>query len=302
MKIVYLRHFLSAAIVLAIGVGVLAIISMKMEKEAPEPPAFVADDWTPKGVVPLPLLGSVDLTTTDRMEIPVQPTATPAEFDSAAALSRDTWKVIVIGQYRPRADRTFPQDNRLLEYMSALKSALTGAGQPTEVWFMRLNRPFMKNQWVNRPMLSKCGSDGSGCFDEYLVLAQSSLDYSLERDYLSGLREGCRVDEYSFGHALVIVDDRGQMRQAYTPCYMPVSLNVLLQNFDHHTDAVIPENDLLASQAEAPYLTGFTLKPSVKDDLKLQGRRLVRQVVTMAGEATEGAKDSYDEAVKKWSK
>lgn len=166
---------------------------------------------------------------------------------------------------------------------------------------MRLNRPYFKDRWADRSMLSRCGDDGSKCFDRYLVLAQSSLDYSLERDYLSALRDGCPVNEYELAYGVVVVDGEGQLRHAYTPCYMPVSLKSMLLNFEHHAKAGIGNVDLLVGKRDTPYLSGFTLKSSVKDELRLSGQHLVNQVAEFAEQASGQASDKYDEAVEKWS-
>lgn len=298
----YLRYFLSAAVIGAIGFAVATGISMKMAEPESEQAHFEPHDWSSKGVVPLPLLGAVDLSTTNKYDLEVQPTEPPVEFDSASALDRDTWKVIVINQYRARPQSTFEQDDRLLRWMAQLKSSLTGVGVPTEVWFMRLNRPYFKDRWADRPMLSRCGEDGSKCFDRYLVLAQSSLDYSLERDYLSGLRDGCPVNEYELAYGVVVVDGEGQLRHAYTPCYMPVSLKSMLLNFEHHAKASIGSVELVVGKRDTPYLSGFTLKPSVKDGIKLSGQHLIQQVTEYAGQTADKASEKYDDAVEKWSK
>lgn len=297
----YLRHFLSAAVIGAIGFAVINVIAMKMGVPEPKQASFEPHNWDSKGIVPLPLLGVVDLASTNKFDLEIRPTAPPVEFDSGAALDRDTWKVIVINQYRARPQSTFEQDDRLLRWMEQLKSSLTGVGVPTEIWFMRLNRPYFKNRWADRSMLSRCGGDGSKCFDRYLVLAQSSLDYSLERDYLSGLRDGCPVNEYEMAYGVVVVDGQGQLRHAYTPCYMPVSLKSMLLNFQHHAKAKIGSVEVLAGKSDTPYLSGFTLKSSVKDGLKLSGQNLINQVTEYAGQAAGQVSDKYDEAVEKWS-
>lgn len=298
----YLRHFLSLAVIGAIGFAVFTGISMKMESSESKQAEFVPHDWSVKGAVPLPLLGAVDVSTTNKYDLEVKPTESPVSFDSSAALERKTWKVIVINQYRARAQRTYEQDDRLLRWMAQLKSSLTGVGVPTEIWFMRLNRPYMKNQWADRPMLSRCGDDGSKCFDRYLVLAQSSLDYSLERDYLSSLRDGCPVNEYELAYGVVVVDGEGQLRHAYTPCYMPISLKSMLLNFEHHAEAKIDGLELAVGGSSTPYLSGFTLKPSVKDGIKLSGQNLVQQVTEFAEDKAAKASRKYDDAVEQWSK
>lgn len=298
----YLRHFLFLAVIGAIGFAVVTGISMKMESSEPTQAEFRPHDWSEKGAVPLPLLGAVDVSTTNKYDLDVQPTESPVSFDSSAALDRNTWKVIVINQYRARAQRTYEQDDRLLRWMAQLKSSLTGVGVPTEVWFMRLNRPYMKNQWADRPMLSRCGEDGSACFDRYLVLAQSSLDYSLERDYLSSLREGCPVNEYELAYGVVVVDGEGQLRHAYTPCYMPVSLKSMLLNFEYHAGAKIDDLEMVVGGSNSPYLSGFTLKPSVKDGIELSGRNLVQQVTKFTAEKADKASEKYDDLVERWSK
>lgn len=297
MKIFIAGAVLVSLFVFAVFFDGVGHVTALFQPEQPEESEFVPDDWTPKGPVPLPLLGRVDINTGKDVSR-IHPTDDPVEFDSSRALDRPTWKVIVINQFKGRAGDTYTWDSNLLKYMEGLKTHLTGVGLPTEVWFMRLNRPYRDNGWTLPDMYRKCGQAGEQCFDEYLVFAQSSLDYSLERDYLSTLTDRCDLDEYTPAMAAVIVDPEGRMRHAYSSCLIQVSAKHILRNFDHHTDADINLDG--RSVAEIPPHPAYALETSAKDNMKLQGRNLIRQAVKAAAEASEKAKESYDSAVEAW--
>ena len=297
MKIFVAGAVLVSLFVFAVFFDGIKVVDSLMNDQAQVESKFVPDNWTPKGPVPLPLLGRVDIDTGGDLSR-IHPTADPVEFDTSRALDRETWKVIVLNQYKGRPGDTYKWDSNLLGYMAGLKSQLTGVGLPTELWFVRLNRPYRENGWTLPDMYRKCGPDGRGCFDEYLVFAQSSLDYSLERDYLSTLDDRCDLAEYTPAMAVVIVDPQGQMRHAYTSCLIQISAKHILKNFAHHTEAKI--NTESQELAAIPPHPSYSLETSVRDDLKLQGRNLIRQAVQAASKATEKAKETYDSAVEEW--
>lgn len=260
--------------------------------------SFEPDDWTAKGPVPLPLLGRVNIDT-GQSTTSIHPTAPPVEFDTSSALDRPTWKVVVVNQYRGRAESTYQWDRDLLQYMKYLKSSLSGVGLPTEIWFMRLNRPFNENGWTDPLMYRECGKTGSECFDEYLILAQSSLDYSLERDYLATLSDDCSITEdYADGISVLVVDPQGKMRKAYTNCWISVGAKHILRNFEHHTAAQVSEQAL--AQQDVPSHPAYPLKPWARESMELKARGLIRQAVQAASDLGEKAKESYDGAVESW--
>ena len=123
---------------------------------------FEADDWQPKGPVPLPVLGRVEMQTGQDTAV-IHPTADPSVFDSASALERDTWKLIIVNQFKGRTGDTYRLDSNLLNYMKGVKATLADSGLPTEIWFLRLNRPYRNNGWTLPDMYRKCGSDGRQC-------------------------------------------------------------------------------------------------------------------------------------------
>ena len=289
-----------SALVLIVGLAYLGGSGRLLDFLGPEgepEPEFVPDDWSAKMPVPLPLLGRVNVDTGKDTAEP-HPTEDPVVFDSSSALDRDTWKVIVINQFMGRTKDTYKWDKNLLQYMKYLKSSLTGVGLPTEVWFMRLNRPYRKNGWTQPVMYRECGPTGKECFDEYLVLAQSSLDYSLERDYLSTLTDRCDVSSITPAMAVLVVDPEGMLRRAYSPCLVQVGAKWILKNFDYHTAAEIP--DAALAQNDVPPHPSYTLEPSARDQISLKAQGLIQQAVEAAGDLKEQATESYDSAVEAW--
>lgn len=292
--------FLAFALVVILGLGYLSLSGHLFSLLSPENSSsaeFQPDDWTAKMPVPLPLLGSVEIDTGHDHATP-HPTSDPVEFNSSAALDRDTWKVIVINQFMGRSKGTYQWDKSLLRYMKYLKTSLTGVGLPTEVWFMRLNRPYRKNGWTLPVMYRECGADGKDCFDEYLILAQSSLDYSLERDYLSTLTDRCDVDENSPAMAVLIVDPEGMLRRAYSPCLVQIGAKWIIRNFDYHTSAEISDSALQAT--DVPRHPSYPLEPSARDQISMKSQAIIQQAVKAAENLKDDAKEAYDSAVERW--
>lgn len=283
--------------VLAVLVTINPELNQWVESLAEEPETFTPDDWSSQGPVPLPSMGEVQMVTNADTAF-VQKSPEPTVFDTDSALNRDTWKVIVINQFKGRTTDTYKLDSRLLDYLEQTKAALSGSGQPTEVWFLRLNRPFMDDVWTLPDMYRKCGTDGSACFDHYLIFAQSTLDYSLEREYLSILNNECEMTAASPALAVLVVDEKGDLRHAYSPCTFAVDAKRLIKNFDHHTDAEITVSDNQLSNISM--LPAYSLETNAKDNIKMQGRKMIRQVTKGAEVLTDKAKQSFDEAVESW--
>lgn len=256
---------------------------------------FQPHDWTSKGPVPLPDLGEVDVAGSSFYDMQSeQQSPVPDRFDSESALDRPSWKIIVANQMSGCARCSADLEKRLFKWMENFKKAVAGSGVPTEVWFLRLNRPYFERVWTEPMMFEYCGKDGGECFNHYLIFAESALDYSLERQYLNQVSPACSVLPSSPTKVVMVVDPEGNLRHTYSHCTNAVTLQSLLLNFEHHAGAQV---DHAYIDSEQPYLPGYALEPSARDSLAIKGAALITQATETVKEKTK----EFDEAVKRWA-
>lgn len=290
--------FILAVIVLALSYSLSESFKSYFDSLHTSEPKFSADDWSPKGAVPLPAMGEVDIAKSKFYEWnSPQESPKPHVFDSANALDRPSWKLIVIDQYSGRPANTTRWDSKLLSFMETIKSSQEATSAPLELWFLRLNRAPREDVWTDPFMFKRCGADGRECFDHYLVFAESSLDYSLELSYLESLSDTCTLVKSSPALSVVVVDPEGNLRHTYSACNLGVSLQRLAKNFEHHSPVKFDARVYAQKDIFPP---AYSLEPSVQDNLTMSGQSLLQQTLDKADDALKSAKSKFDERVESW--